>query len=60
MFQTPIILEGRTVRLEPLTLNHVPELCAVGIDPDLWRWTVSHLESEADMQAYVADALRLQ
>lgn len=59
-FQAPLTLEGKAVRLEPLTLDHVPALCAVGLDPELWRWTVSHVETEADMRMYVERALRLQ
>ena len=59
-FQAPLTLEGPAVRLEPLTLDHVPELCDVGLDPELWRWTVAHVQTEADMREYVEHALRLQ
>lgn len=35
----PITLEGRTVRLEPLSLGHVPDLFrAAGGDEEVWRW----------------------
>ncbi|MFT2016398.1 GNAT family N-acetyltransferase [Streptomyces sp. 796.1] len=35
----PTILEGRTVRLEPLALDHVPDLFRAGGDDDeVWRW----------------------
>jgi RimJ/RimL family protein N-acetyltransferase len=35
----PTTLTGRHVRLEPLTLDHVPELFAAGADDDeVWRW----------------------
>jgi len=33
----PVILEGNAVRLEPLRRDHNPALCAVGLDPELWR-----------------------
>jgi RimJ/RimL family protein N-acetyltransferase len=36
---SPVVLEGRSVRLEPLTLDHVPELFAAGGgDDEVWRW----------------------
>ncbi|MFI9559988.1 GNAT family N-acetyltransferase [Nonomuraea endophytica] len=35
----PTVLENDVVRLEPLTLDHVPDLFAAGGDDDeLWRW----------------------
>ena len=57
---TPVILEGRHVRLVPLTVEHVPALWEAGYDDDLWRWTMSHPRSEADMRSYVDAALARQ
>ena len=34
----PLTLPGRTIRLEPLALAHVPDLTVAGRDPDLWRF----------------------
>ncbi len=56
-FHTPVLLEGRWVRLEPLGLGHVDALCAVGLDAELWRWTTSHVATPADMRRYVEAAL---
>lgn len=56
----PVTLEGRLVRLEPLTRDHLPALCAVGLDPDLWRWTVSRVRDEREMAAWVDNALAEQ
>ena len=56
----PIVLEGRHVRLLPMTPEHVPALWEAGRDPELWRLTVSQVHSEADMRAYVDAALRAQ
>jgi RimJ/RimL family protein N-acetyltransferase len=53
----PVVLTGRFVRLEPLALAHVAALCEVGLDPELWRLTVSHVGSAADMRRYVEAAL---
>jgi N-acetyltransferase len=53
----PVTLSGETVRLEPLTLEHVPALCAVGLEPELWRWIPRPVTNAADMRAYVETAL---
>lgn len=58
MFTDAPVLSGTTIRLEPLTLDHVPGLCAVGLDPELWRWMTSRVDDEADMERYVRTALR--
>ncbi|WP_432096369.1 GNAT family N-acetyltransferase [Streptomyces sp. bgisy100] len=35
----PVVLHGRTIRLEPLTAGHVPDLFeAGGADDEVWRW----------------------
>jgi N-acetyltransferase len=34
----PVTLEGRHVRLEPLSLDHHADLCEVGLDEELWCW----------------------
>lgn len=54
----PVTLEGIHVRLEPLSLDHVPALCEVGLDPDLWRWTNAAVLDPAAMRAYVESAMR--
>ncbi|HET6762622.1 MAG TPA: GNAT family protein [Longimicrobiaceae bacterium] len=54
----PVTLQGRHVRLEPLTLDHVPALAPVALDPELWRLTVANIATEADLRAYVQAGLR--
>jgi len=56
----PVTLEGRHVRLEPLTLAHTEALSEVGLDADLWRWIPVPLRTSDDMAAYVETALREQ
>jgi RimJ/RimL family protein N-acetyltransferase len=57
----PVTLEGAVVRLEPLDLaRHWEGLRAIGLDPELWRWTVSRVESEEDLRRYLEGALRDQ
>ncbi|HEY3247311.1 MAG TPA: GNAT family N-acetyltransferase [bacterium] len=57
---TPIVLEGRAIRLEPLTEDHWGALCEAGLDPELWRWTTSRLRSPDDVRRYIDTALRDQ
>lgn len=56
----PVTLEGSYVRLEPLTREHTPALCEVGLDAELWRWTQALVRDEGEMREYVAEALRLE
>ncbi len=56
----PVTLEGRVIRLEPLTLAHVDELLEHALDPDIWRWMLTDVESRADLERYVATALAEQ
>jgi RimJ/RimL family protein N-acetyltransferase len=60
MMIDPVMFEGRLVRLEPLSLSHVPELCKVGLDPDLWTITMTMIRNEEEMKQYVEMALRFQ
>jgi hypothetical protein len=54
----PVTLEGRYVRLEPLSLErHFAGLLEICLDPDLWRWTASLVESPDDLTRYIQDAL---
>ena len=57
---TPRSIEGPTVRLEPLGLEHLDGLCEVGLDPDLWRLTVTRIHDRAGMERYVRTALEEQ
>jgi RimJ/RimL family protein N-acetyltransferase len=56
----PIILEGRIVRLEPLSLDHYERLAAIALDPDLWQWTVTRLDTPDDVRSYIETAMRQQ
>ncbi|MGH7575141.1 MAG: GNAT family N-acetyltransferase [Longimicrobiales bacterium] len=56
----PVVLEGSHVRLEPLGMEHLPMLIDVGLDTDLWRWTVSQVQTPQAMAAYVEAALAQQ
>ena len=57
----PVVLEGTQVRLEPLSLErHAAGLLEIGLDPELWRWTVTKIESAAELRRYVERALQDQ
>lgn len=53
-----VILDGKYVRLEPLRLQHLDELCAVGLDESLWTLTSNVMENFGDMRHYVEIALK--
>ncbi len=53
----PVVLEGRHVRLEPLSLSHLEELCDIGIVEELWRWIPTQVTTPGQMKAYVELAL---
>jgi RimJ/RimL family protein N-acetyltransferase len=54
----PVTLEGRIVRLEPLSLDHVPRLAEVALDPEIWRWTIARPQNEADLRDWAETAIR--
>lgn len=54
---TPVVLEGRVVRLEPMEMHHLDELAEVGLDPDLWRLTVSQVATRDDLVKWMEAAL---
>ncbi|HLZ91663.1 MAG TPA: GNAT family protein [Candidatus Acidoferrum sp.] len=60
MIMAPVVLQGRHVRLEPLTLEHIERLAEVGLDPDLWKWIPTPVRSLAEMGDYVQTALKEQ
>ena len=56
----PVVLEGSVVRLEPLSLDHLPGLARVGLDPSIWRWMLSVQRDEADLRSWIESALAAQ
>jgi RimJ/RimL family protein N-acetyltransferase len=56
-----VTLAGRRVRMEPLDLSrHWDGLCAIGLDPDLWRWTINVCETPERLREYLETALEEQ
>jgi N-acetyltransferase len=58
MTMTPVTLEGRHVRLEPLRREHLAGLAEVGLDPELWRWIPTAVRTSEEMAAYIETALQ--
>jgi RimJ/RimL family protein N-acetyltransferase len=57
MMVEPVTLRGSSVRLEPMTADHLDALIRVGLEPELWQWTQASLATPDDMRAYVFQAL---
>ena len=57
---SPVILGGRHVRLEPLTINHLDSLAEAGLDEDLWRLIPVQVRTRDDMLQYIRSALQQQ
>ena len=56
----PITLQGNVVRLEPLRVEHVPGLTAVGIDDEIWRnMPYGEMKGEQDIHRWVRGVLAL-
>lgn len=56
----PVILEGKFVRLEPLSIFHLSQLCEVGLDEDLWKINPTQITNESEMKSYLETALEEQ
>ncbi|MBI1807662.1 MAG: GNAT family N-acetyltransferase [Ignavibacteria bacterium] len=56
----PLTLDGTHVRLEPLSLSHHAALCQVGLDPGLWKVTMTLIRTPDDMRQYIETALTWQ
>lgn len=54
----PVVLEGNVVRLEPMTAEHHDRLTEIGLDPELWRFTVTAPRTAADMREYMEGGLK--
>ena len=54
----PVVLEGKHVRLEPMTQAHVPALAQIGIGHTFWDFMVyGAMNTEEDMRGWVTDVL---
>ena len=54
----PIVLEGKHVRLEPLTLAHEQDLSSAAADGELWNTDVTIIPKPEGMKDYIQAALK--
>ena len=55
-----VTLEGRAVRLEPLSELHHPGLCEIGLEEDLWALVPYRVTMPEQMRTYIDTALAAQ
>ena|SRR5690242_15229938 len=56
----PIVLEGRGVRLEPMTEEHSKDLSEAAADGRLWELWFTAIPTPENMPGYIGDALKGQ
>jgi RimJ/RimL family protein N-acetyltransferase len=54
---SPVTLEGKHVRLEPLSLAHANALIGAAADGEMWNTTVTNIPDSAGMNDYIQAAL---
>ncbi len=53
---TPVTLQGKHVRLEPLSESHIPGLTEVGVGQSFWDFMLyGNIQTEEDMRNWVLD-----
>jgi RimJ/RimL family protein N-acetyltransferase len=58
MWAEPVTLEGRFVRLEPLTESHIPALAEIGCEDSIWQYMrYGWVHNENDMRTWVQGLL---
>jgi len=55
---TPVTLDGRLVRLEPLAESHLDGLAEVAFDATIWRWTQDQPMDREALRRWLEAALR--
>jgi RimJ/RimL family protein N-acetyltransferase len=53
----PVVLSGRQIRLEPLSLAHIDDLSVAGADPSIWALTTARPTDRTGIEAWVRSAL---
>jgi N-acetyltransferase len=57
MILEPLVLEGENVRLEPLSLDHLPRFIDVGLEGDIFRWFTEPVRTPEAMRTFIETAL---
>jgi N-acetyltransferase len=54
----PVVLQGKHVRLEPLSEDHIPGLTDIGAGQDFWNFMLyGDIRTETDMRNWVLDII---
>lgn len=57
----PIVLTGKIIQLEPLSVMHVPDLTIAGQDENIWQYMLyGTIQTEVEMRGWVNDILDRQ
>jgi RimJ/RimL family protein N-acetyltransferase len=54
----PVTLEGKYIRLEPLSMSHHAQLCEVGLDPAIWTWIYPPALTTDAMRTFIESGLK--
>ncbi len=58
MLVEPVVLVGKYVRLEPLSMDHINELTLIGDDPEIWKYMIyGMVTTQEKMREWVVDIL---
>jgi N-acetyltransferase len=57
LIETPI-LEGASLRLEPLSKDHLPELEKIAFDERIWRYMLTSVKAPDDLRNWMDSALQ--
>jgi N-acetyltransferase len=57
---TPVVLEGRSVRLEPLSMDHLEGLLKAAADKSIWKYMTSDCSTRESMREFIETALAWQ
>jgi RimJ/RimL family protein N-acetyltransferase/SAM-dependent methyltransferase len=53
----PTTLRGKYVELLPLNRSHHAQLCEIGLDDELWRFTTNQITTPQEMSEYIEAAI---
>lgn len=53
----PVVLTGRRIRLEPISLDHAEDLALAGADPSIWALTIARPADRAGIEAWIRTAM---